>query len=98
MRQQLSGQLVAMVLALLCFALWGKADESKLRIITLGDSITKGVRTGVKPQETFANQGSPAVRRSASRWSASGGISTQGALRAIQELITLENPMCLEFA
>ena len=30
------------------------ASAEPLEIITLGDSITKGVRTGVKPQETFA--------------------------------------------
>ena len=30
------------------------AAEPTARIVTLGDSITKGVRTGVKPQETFA--------------------------------------------
>src|SRR5579872_7361801 len=31
-----------------------KADEAVVKIITLGDSITKGVRPGVKPEETFA--------------------------------------------
>ncbi len=30
------------------------ASAEPLEIITLGDSITKGVRTGVKPEETFA--------------------------------------------
>ena len=30
------------------------AAESTVRIVTLGDSITKGVRPGVKPEETFA--------------------------------------------
>ena len=30
------------------------AAAEPLEIITLGDSITKGVRTGVKPEETFA--------------------------------------------
>lgn len=35
-------------------ALPSGADEPKVRIITLGDSITRGVRTGVKAEETFA--------------------------------------------
>lgn len=30
------------------------AEPGVLRIVTLGDSITKGVRSGVKPEETFA--------------------------------------------
>src|SRR5205814_1916460 len=33
-------------------SLW--ADESKVKIVALGDSITRGVRTGVKAEETFA--------------------------------------------
>ncbi|MST01303.1 MAG: hypothetical protein EXS29_08350, partial [Pedosphaera sp.] len=32
----------------------GAAAAPKLRIVTLGDSITKGVRTGVSAEETFA--------------------------------------------
>ena len=31
-----------------------KPDPTPVKIITLGDSITKGVRSGVKPEETFA--------------------------------------------
>jgi lysophospholipase L1-like esterase len=31
-----------------------KSDEAVVKIVTLGDSITKGVRSGVKPDETFA--------------------------------------------
>ncbi len=31
-----------------------KDGDQPIRIITLGDSITKGVRPGVKPEETFA--------------------------------------------
>jgi lysophospholipase L1-like esterase len=30
------------------------AGENEIRIVTLGDSITRGVRAGVKPEETFA--------------------------------------------
>lgn len=30
------------------------AGEGEIRIVTLGDSITRGVRAGVKPDETFA--------------------------------------------
>jgi lysophospholipase L1-like esterase len=32
-----------------------KADGKVIKIVTLGDSITKGVRSGVKPEETFAS-------------------------------------------
>lgn len=32
----------------------GQVEESPVRIVTLGDSITKGVRTGVTANETFA--------------------------------------------
>ena len=31
------------------------ADDNEVRIVTLGDSITRGVRAGVKPEETFAS-------------------------------------------
>src|SRR6516162_8347041 len=31
------------------------ADDKEVRIVTLGDSITRGVRAGVKPEETFAS-------------------------------------------
>jgi acyl-CoA thioesterase-1 len=31
-----------------------QAAENEIRIVTLGDSITRGVRQGVKPDETFA--------------------------------------------
>ena len=31
-----------------------KTEEAAVKIVTLGDSITKGVRSGVKPEETFA--------------------------------------------
>ncbi|HEY2253898.1 MAG TPA: GDSL-type esterase/lipase family protein [Planctomycetaceae bacterium] len=31
-----------------------KADDAVVTIVALGDSITKGVRSGVKPEETFA--------------------------------------------
>lgn len=40
-------------IALLCSAPTF-ADDATFRIVTLGDSITKGVRGGVKPDETFS--------------------------------------------
>jgi lysophospholipase L1-like esterase len=42
------------ILAVSCPVHSHAADPAPLRIVTLGDSITKGVRTGVKPEETFA--------------------------------------------
>ncbi len=46
----------SLILATLFGALchWAQADEPPVKIITLGDSITKGVRSGVKAEETFA--------------------------------------------
>ena len=44
-------RLLALTLVCLAFA---SAAAEPLRIVTLGDSITKGVRPGVKPEETFA--------------------------------------------
>src|ERR1051325_1756150 len=32
------------------------AQDTPVKIVTLGDSITRGVRPGVKPDETFAQQ------------------------------------------
>lgn len=43
-----------------CIAAWlliapaVRAEEPKVRIVTLGDSITRGVRSGVKAEETFS--------------------------------------------
>ena len=36
-------------------AIYGYAQDEPLKIVMLGDSITKGVRTGVKTEETFAS-------------------------------------------
>lgn len=46
----------SLILATLFGALshWAQAVEPPVKIITLGDSITKGVRSGVKAEETFA--------------------------------------------
>lgn len=50
--------LPAIVLAVACGGVFGGAPEETrspvVKIVTLGDSITKGVRSGVKPEETFA--------------------------------------------
>src|SRR5262245_49603229 len=50
--RQLYSTVVAFVALLVALPLRVAAEP--LEIITLGDSITKGVRTGVKPEETFA--------------------------------------------
>lgn len=50
-----------MAFTLVCLAFVGGAAEP-LRIVTLGDSITKGVRPGVKPEETFAARLEAALR------------------------------------
>lgn len=42
------------VLLLLAFAGSLMAEEPRLRVVTLGDSITRGVRAGVKADETFS--------------------------------------------
>lgn len=43
----------SLVLALVSF--WAAEAEAPLRIVTLGDSITKGVRPGVAAEQTFAS-------------------------------------------
>src|SRR5258706_11894334 len=45
-----------LAIAALSFAhfLVAAEPQTPLEIVTLGDSITKGVRSGVKPEETFA--------------------------------------------
>lgn len=49
-----------MIRVALCMSFWLLmsfavcAEQPKVRIVTLGDSITRGVRTGVKAEETFA--------------------------------------------
>jgi lysophospholipase L1-like esterase len=52
-RQRAIGLLAAVLLILLSFTPSGAADAN-WRIVTLGDSITKGVRPGVKADETFS--------------------------------------------
>jgi acyl-CoA thioesterase-1 len=42
------------LILLVCCAVTARADDAQPTIVTLGDSITKGVRTGVTAEETFA--------------------------------------------
>src|SRR3954451_15772021 len=44
----------ALVLIALSLSLPARAGEPTVKIVTLGDSITRGVRAGVKAEETFA--------------------------------------------
>src|SRR2546425_657453 len=46
-------KLIAVLVLILCpWAIQG--GDAKVRIVALGDSITRGVRPGVKAEETFA--------------------------------------------
>lgn len=53
MRRRFSSFSLVVLVGVLTHSFFCSAAEP-LDIITLGDSITKGVRTGVKPEETFA--------------------------------------------
>ncbi len=51
------------VCGLLTLALSARADEPRLRLVALGDSITKGVRSGVTREQTFAAQVQQTLRQ-----------------------------------
>src|SRR6266511_4693357 len=50
------GQVATRVCVGLCLVFPGllEAEEPRVRVVTLGDSITRGVRPGVKAEETFS--------------------------------------------
>jgi lysophospholipase L1-like esterase len=70
------------------------AAEPTARIVTLGDSITKGVRTGVKPQETFAALLQAALKEQGREVEVTnvgiGGERTDQALKRLDKIIALK--------
>src|SRR5262249_12725570 len=72
--------------------LYEPADEKKSsRIIALGDSITKGVRPGVKAEETFASLLQESLRKEGRDVevvnAGVGGATTQGGLAQLDKLL-----------
>jgi acyl-CoA thioesterase-1 len=82
-------------LTLACLAFAGVAAEP-LRIVTLGDSITKGVRSGVKAEETFAARVEAALRADGVDASVVnvgiGGERTDQALRRLAKDVVAQKP------
>ena len=82
-------------LALACIAFAASAAEP-LRIVTLGDSITKGVRPGVKAEETFAARLEAALRAAGVEVSVAnvgiGGERTDQALRRLAKDVLSHKP------
>src|SRR3954469_787333 len=72
------------------------ADPAEVRILTLGDSITKGVRPGVTAEETFQSQLQEQLRRqkvSANVINAGvGGERTDQALQRLGGLLKAHRP------
>ncbi|QDU46202.1 multifunctional acyl-CoA thioesterase I and protease I and lysophospholipase L1 [Symmachiella dynata] len=70
------------------------AAEPTARIVTLGDSITKGVRSGVKPQETFAALLQAALKEQGREVEVTnvgiGGERTDQALKRLDKIIALK--------
>lgn len=91
---------IVLAVALLCATNWEArsiADEPKpLRIVTLGDSITKGVRTGVLPEQTFAKQIEKQLRASGAAVEVTnvgiGGERTDGALKRLSQDVLALTP------
>lgn len=73
-----------------------KAAAQKLRIVTLGDSITKGVRPGVKAEETFAARLEAALRAEGVEASVTnvgiGGERTDQALKRLAKDVLAHKP------
>lgn len=85
--------------------LWSKPNQlaratapaaSKLRIVTLGDSITKGVRPGVKAEETFAARLEATLRAAGVDAAVTnvgiGGERTDQALKRLAKDVLAQNP------
>src|SRR5437773_8192997 len=51
------------ILSLLAVTTLATAGDPPVKIVTLGDSITRGVRTGVKAEDTFAHQLQKALQK-----------------------------------
>jgi acyl-CoA thioesterase-1 len=72
------------------------AGGEAIRIVALGDSITRGVRAGVKDDETFAALLQTAVRKEHGRAEVAnagvGGERTDGALKRLDRDVLSANP------
>lgn len=89
-------------LTLACLTIAGLAAEpaapatAKSRIVTLGDSITKGVRPGVKPEETFAARLEAGLRAGGADVSVVnvgiGGERTDQALKRLAKDVLAQKP------
>jgi lysophospholipase L1-like esterase len=81
---------------LLLFAPISKAESPKLKVITLGDSITRGERPGVRANETFAARLQAALRKDAIDAEALnvgiGGERTDQALRRLKAAVIDQKP------
>ncbi len=73
-----------------------KADQSVVTIVTLGDSITKGVRAGVKPEETFAVLLEAGLKKEGVKAAVVnvgiGGERTDGALARLEKEVLARKP------
>jgi acyl-CoA thioesterase-1 len=72
-----------------------RADDA-VRIVTLGDSITRGVRPGVKPEETFSAVLQERLREKGVRAEVVnvgiGGERTDGALARLDQAVIARRP------
>jgi lysophospholipase L1-like esterase len=73
-----------------------KVDDSVVTIVTLGDSITKGARSGVKPEETFAALLEAGLKKQGVRAEVInvgiGGERTDGALARLEKDVIARQP------
>jgi acyl-CoA thioesterase-1 len=73
-----------------------KTDEPAITIVTLGDSITKGARAGVKPEETFAALLQAGLKKQGVNAevvnAGVGGERTDGALARLEKEILARKP------
>jgi len=73
-----------------------KTDESVVKIVTLGDSITKGARAGVKAEETFAALLETGLKKQGVKAEVAnvgiGGERTDGALARLEKDVLARKP------
>ena len=71
-----------------------RAGEPPVKILALGDSITRGVRKGVKENETFSSQLQAALRKDGANVDVVnvgiGGERTDQALKRLDALLKLK--------
>src|SRR5690242_5523760 len=81
---------------LLLFAPISEAEAPKLKVITLGDSITRGERPGVKADETFAARLQAALRKNATGAEVLnvgvGGERTDQAVKRLKAAVIDQKP------